>query len=106
MAILEVFKTSESSSARANLKPMEQAKAIKEFFKASESGVPGLPMEEANAILEVFKASKSSGRVRLTIDNKLPQKINIIEHKIYKQYSNNELTEEEIKLNGIREYLI
>lgn len=64
---------------RANLKPMEQAKAILEVFKAGETILPG----------EI-------------IDDRLPQKIGVVGAKIRKQYKKgNELTKEEILLNDI-----
>lgn len=64
---------------RANLKPMEQAKAILEVFKADE---------------KIFSEK--------IIDDRLPQKIGIIVAKIRKQYKkSNELTKEETMLNDI-----
>jgi len=58
------------------------------------------PMEQAKAILEVFKGSVPSGTVPL-IDNKLPQKITSIDHKLRREYTNNNLTEEETVLDSI-----
>ncbi len=63
---------------RANLKPVEQAKAILEVFKAASIKITGI-----------------------FIDNKLPQKINNIGNKHYGNQVDNDLTEEEIILDSI-----
>lgn len=58
------------------------------------------PMEQAKAILEVFKASNSLPAPAV-INDKLPQKITSIAEKRAGRYANNKLTEEEIILDDI-----
>jgi len=84
----------------ALIKPLPDSQVMVESLIENVHRANLKPMEQAKAILEVFKASKSLP-ARAVINDKLPQKIMTIEEKNHKRYSDNKLTTGETILDNI-----
>ena len=72
----------------ALIKPLPDSQVMVESLIENVHRANLKPVEQAKAILEVFKASDISDARRL-INNDLPQKISIVTHKCNGDYANN-----------------
>ena len=84
----------------ALIKPLPDSQVMIESLIENAHRENLKPIEQAKAILEVFRASESS-TARSMIDDRLPQKISKIHEKRHGRYVGNELTEEETILDSI-----
>ena len=84
----------------ALIKPLPDSQVMVESLIENVHRANLKPMEQANAILEVFKAGEENFRQKF-IDDRLPQKISGIDNKHHGRYANNDLTKEEVTLDTI-----
>lgn len=84
----------------ALIKPLPDSQVMVESLIENVHRANLKPMEQAKAILEVFKADNLNRSERF-IDDNLPQKIANIRNKHSGKYTNNDLTEEEVILDNI-----
>lgn len=84
----------------ALIKPIPDSQVMVESLIENVHRANLKPMEQAKAILEVFKAGGENFCQKF-IDDRLPQKISGIDNKHHGRYTNNDLTKEEVTLDNI-----